>query len=53
LLEGLLRATTDKGLSQWLATGETLISIALFVSAILFIRSTRTQPEKEKAAQAN
>lgn len=53
LLEGLLRATSDKGLTQWLAVGETLLSIVLFAAIILFLRSTRHQPEKEKAAQSN
>lgn len=50
LLEGLTRATSDQGLSQRLAIGETLLAGLLFVSAILYIRATR--PAKmEKAAQ--
>jgi len=53
LLEGLLRATTEHGLPQWLAIGETLLSTTLFVSLILYIRSTRNTPQKEKAAQSN
>lgn len=50
LLEGLLRATSDQGLSQWLAVGETLLAAILFFSTILYIRSTRPAKE-EKAAQ--
>lgn len=50
LLEGLTRATSDVGLSQLLATGETLLAAVVFVSAILYIRATRITPE-EKAAQ--
>lgn len=42
LLEGLTRATSDHGLSQWLATGETLLATLLFASCVLYIRSTRT-----------
>lgn len=50
LLEGLVRATSDHGLSQWLALGETLLATVVFVSSILFIRATR-HPPIEKAAQ--
>lgn len=53
LLEGLLRATTEHGLSQWLAIGETLLSMSLFASLILYIRATRSTLPKEKAAQSN
>jgi uncharacterized membrane protein len=54
LLEGLTRATSDTGLTQWLAIGETLLATLLFISCILFIRSTRLQPQKaEQAAQSN
>jgi uncharacterized membrane protein len=53
LLEGLVRATSDQGLSQQLAMAETLLATILFVSCILFIRRTRIQPEKEKAASEN
>ena len=41
LLEGLVRATSDTGLTRWLATGQTLLAALLFVSVILFIRATR------------
>ena len=50
LMEGLLRATSDHGLSQWLAAGETVLATILFISLILYIRSTRL-PQEEKAAQ--
>jgi uncharacterized membrane protein len=54
LLEGLTRATSDTGLTQWLAIGETLLATLLFISCILFIRSTRLQPQKAaQAAQSN
>lgn len=48
LLEGLTRASSDHGLSQWLAVGETLLALTLFVSVILYIRATRL-PSMEKA----
>lgn len=48
LLEGLTRATSDPGLSRWLALGEVLLALTLFTAVILFIRATRppagTQP---------
>lgn len=50
LMEGLLRATSDHGLSQKLAIGETALAVILFVSTILFVRATRA-PKEEKAAQ--
>ncbi len=52
LLEGLVRATSEQGLAQWLAIGETILASILFVSVILFIRATRSPPE-EKAASAS
>uniref|UniRef100_Q47BI1 Probable transmembrane protein n=1 Tax=Dechloromonas aromatica (strain RCB) TaxID=159087 RepID=Q47BI1_DECAR len=52
LMEGLLRATSDSGLSQKLATGETLLAAILFISTILYVRATRA-PKEEKAAQSN
>ncbi len=41
LLEGLTRATSDHGPSQWLAVGETLLAVVVFAGAVMFIRSTR------------
>lgn len=49
LLEGLTRATSDHGLSQLLATGETLLAVAIFTGTVMFIRSTRQTPEKRTA----
>lgn len=46
LLEGLTRATSDQGLSQWLAVGETLLAVVIFVGAVMFIRSTRNSSLK-------
>lgn len=55
LLEGLTRATSDHGLSQWLAIGETLLAVLLFTAVVLYLRSTRITPapsssEDEKKA---
>ncbi len=52
LLEGLTRATSDHGLSQWLAAGETVLAIIVFAACILYIRATRIAPT-EKAAQSD
>jgi uncharacterized membrane protein len=52
LLEGLVRATSEQGLAQWLAIGETILAAILFVSVILFIRATRA-PQEEKVAPAS
>jgi uncharacterized membrane protein len=50
LLEGLVRATSDTGLSQWLAMGETLLAATLFVAIIMFIRATRQSPTEGESA---
>jgi len=50
LLEGLTRATSDSGLTQQLAIGETILAGIVFATSILYIRSTRA-PQEEKAAQ--
>ena len=50
LMEGALRATSDHGLMQQLAIGETVLAVILFASTILYVRATRG-PKKEKAAQ--
>lgn len=52
LLEGLVRATSDHGLAQQLAIGETVLASILFVTSILYIRTTRL-PAPEKAAPAS
>lgn len=46
--EGVVRATSDQGLSQWLAWGETGLSVIFFTAVVLYARLTR--PSKEKAA---
>ena len=52
ILEGLTRATSDHGLSQQLAIGESILAIILFITVILYVRATRPPPE-EKAAAAS
>jgi uncharacterized membrane protein len=52
LLEGLVRATSDHGLAQQLAIGETVLASILFVTSILYIRATRL-PAPEKTAPAS
>lgn len=52
LLEGLLRATSDSGISRWLAVGETALAMVLFVSVILYIRATRNTPAGQSAPPA-
>lgn len=39
--EGVVRATTDKGLGQWLAIAEIALSLIFFAAAIAFLRGTR------------
>ena len=51
LLEGLTRSTSEHGLSQWLAAGETVLALILFTSTILYIRATRPALDETKAAQ--
>ena len=43
LLEGATRATSDTGISQGLAIGESILAVSVFVLCILFIRATRQQ----------
>ena len=52
LLEGLTRATSDTGLSQLLAIGETALAGIVFFSVILYIRATRIAPKKKAAQQS-
>jgi uncharacterized membrane protein len=52
LLEGLTRATSEGGLAQLLAIGETLLATIIFTGAILYIRTTRLPPEKKAAEQS-
>ncbi|MBS1188344.1 MAG: putative rane protein [Rhodocyclaceae bacterium] len=46
--EGLVRATSDRGLSQVLAMAETALSVTLFAAVVAYARITR--PSKQKAA---
>ncbi len=41
LLEGLVRATSERGPAQWLAAGEILLALTVFIAAILYLRGTR------------
>ncbi|WVH09445.1 MAG: Putative transmembrane protein [Fluviibacter phosphoraccumulans EoVTN8] len=52
LTEGLVRATSDTGTSQWLAVIETALSSLYFVSVLMFCYDTRpslTNPELKHA----
>lgn len=40
--EGVVRATSEAGTSQWLATGEIGLSLVFFCSAIAYVRSVKT-----------
>ncbi len=52
LMEGLTRATSDSGLSQQLAIGETVLAVAVFTACILYVRATRPAASK-KAIQTH
>ena len=41
--EGVMRAWGDKGLSQWLAGGEVLLSLLFFLGVVGFVLATRQQ----------
>ncbi len=45
LLEGLVRASSDHGLSQTLALAETGLATLLFAICIFFVRATRAPQE--------
>ena len=36
--EGVVRITTDSGISQWLSAGEILLSVVFFCAAIAYLR---------------
>ena len=40
--EGVVRATSEAGTSQWLAIGEIGLSLVFFCSAIAYVRSVKT-----------
>ena len=51
LTEGLVRATSDTGTSQWLAMLETALSSLYFISVLMFCYDTRpslTNPELKR-----
>jgi len=50
LAEGSVRATSDQGLSQLLATIELLLGLIYFVAVVAYARITR--PSKQKAPTA-
>ncbi len=37
--EGVVRAITDRGVSQWLAGGEVVLSLLVFTACVLHIRT--------------
>ena len=56
LCEGLVRATSDTGLGQWLAMLETLLATLFFVGVLLFCRATRpslTNPALKRSRKKN
>lgn len=44
--EGIVRATSESGISQWLAAGEIVLSLVFFCSAIAYVRRTRSSGEQ-------
>ena len=52
LLEGLTRATSDHGLSQALAVGETVLALVVFIAVIGYVRVTRQPPATQQATPA-
>ncbi|MGE5450825.1 MAG: DUF2069 domain-containing protein [Acidobacteriota bacterium] len=51
--EGVVRATSDHGLSQQLAVIETTLSIALFTACALYVRlRLKVLPKKDKTAES-
>jgi uncharacterized membrane protein len=51
-MEGVVRATTEQGVSQWLAVGEIILSLALFVVSTVYIRWRLSHPLPELADPA-
>jgi uncharacterized membrane protein len=41
--EGVVRASSETGASQWLAAGEIVLSLVFFCSAIGYVRRSRAQ----------
>jgi len=42
--EGVARAWSERGASQWLAAAEIALSLAFFASAVAYVRLTRAAP---------
>lgn len=54
--EGLVRATSDTGISQWLATLEAALSTVYFISVLMFCYDTRpslSNPELKRSRKKN
>lgn len=51
-MEGVVRATTEQGLSQLLAVGEIVLSLGLFVVSTFYIRWRLRHPLPETAVPA-
>ena len=49
--EGAVRATSESGMSAWLATGEVLLSVAIFVACAMQVRQ-RLAAAKESTSAA-
>ena len=45
--EGIVRASTESGASQWLASGETVLSIVFFCATIGYVRHPRHNANAE------
>jgi uncharacterized membrane protein len=48
LTEGIVRATSDRGLSQWLAGVEIALALVFFAATIGFVRATRHQGQTNR-----
>jgi uncharacterized membrane protein len=42
--EGVVRATSERGLGQWLAGLEVLLTLVVFAACVLHIRNRRVEP---------
>ncbi|MCZ7558908.1 MAG: DUF2069 domain-containing protein [Burkholderiaceae bacterium] len=52
LAEGLVRATSDRGLAVPLAFAETALAVLAFTAILLYVRATRASPEAPGRASA-
>ncbi|HYN60216.1 MAG TPA: DUF2069 domain-containing protein, partial [Rubrivivax sp.] len=44
--EGIVRASSESGISQWLAAGEIVLSLIFFCSVIAYVRRTGNNGEQ-------